>query len=76
MRYHNLGGALLDVGRPAEAVRSYGEAVALRPGHPQMLARLANALRQDGQLDAALECSRQRARHRCHENRWRTTTPG
>ena len=50
----NLGAALQDCGRQAEALASYERALALQPAYPMALANRGNALRKLGRLDEAL----------------------
>src|SRR5581483_8843217 len=49
-----LASALQENGRPAEAVRYYTAALALRPDNPGIYLNRGNALRDAGELDAAI----------------------
>ena len=40
---YNRGNALAELNRPAEALASYEQALAIDPGHPNALSGLANA---------------------------------
>jgi protein O-mannosyl-transferase len=51
---NNLGSALLDAGRPAEAERAFNQALALSPNDPYVLGNIANALAREQKLDEAL----------------------
>jgi tetratricopeptide (TPR) repeat protein/serine/threonine protein kinase len=56
---HGLAAALREGGRPAEAVRYYTAALALRPDNPGVYLNRADALRAAGDLDGALADLRQ-----------------
>ncbi|MGA3403432.1 MAG: tetratricopeptide repeat protein [Acetobacteraceae bacterium] len=52
--YNNLGNALQDHGRLADAVAQYQRALALKPDYPQAHNNLGNALKAQGRLTDAL----------------------
>jgi tetratricopeptide (TPR) repeat protein len=56
--HSNLGNALLDVGRPDDAVASYRRALLLNPDYPEAHNNLGAALRARGQLEDALDSFR------------------
>ncbi len=51
---NNLGAALQEGGRPAEAIEHYRRAIAYRPGYAPALANLGTALRAVGRVDEAV----------------------
>jgi serine/threonine-protein kinase len=51
---HGLAHELRESGRPAEAVRYYTAALALRPDNPGIYVNRGNALRDAGEVDAAI----------------------
>src|ERR1043166_3273747 len=52
--HNNLGTALLDLNRPAEAIPHFEEAVRLRPGDPSARRNLGTALFRAGRLDESI----------------------
>jgi tetratricopeptide (TPR) repeat protein len=60
--HKNLGSALLNAGRPDEAVESFRRALTLSPRYPQALAGLGKALRQTGQPREAVDCLKEALR--------------
>ncbi|HTP63146.1 MAG TPA: tetratricopeptide repeat protein [Burkholderiales bacterium] len=53
-----LGGALMGLGQPARAERSFRDALALQPDYVEAINDLANALRQQGRMVEAVNCYR------------------
>jgi tetratricopeptide (TPR) repeat protein len=51
---NNLGAALQEGGRPAEAIEHYRRAIAYKPGYAPALANLGTALRAVGRVDEAV----------------------
>jgi Flp pilus assembly protein TadD len=56
--WQNLGSALSDLGRPAEAIPCLQKALSLRPGYPMAQLNLGNALWATSRPDAAIRAYR------------------
>ncbi|MBM3852639.1 MAG: tetratricopeptide repeat protein, partial [Verrucomicrobia bacterium] len=52
--HHNLGNALREAGRPADAARSFAEALRLKPDYAEAAAALGGVMGQLGRFDEAL----------------------
>src|ERR1051326_8287832 len=60
--HNNLGTALLDLNRPAEAIPHFEEAVRLRPGDPSARRNLGTALGMKGRMEEAIAHLREAVR--------------
>jgi predicted TPR repeat methyltransferase len=55
----NLGNVMIALGRDADGIAAYREAVAARPGYARALSNLGGALQRLGELDAAAQTYRE-----------------